>query len=288
MKFSRKALTIVLGLVAAVVAVAFAPMVAHALPALTGFAHLTPSSSGFLCASMLFGMPHPRTIRRSVFARGDRIDTRTRSMLRGAMKYATRASSYPALFQNANVTNASLPEAIPWIYYDCQDFATTWTSVSFFAATQSDKTLSNIEQPNTIAGEQYFMIYAITFDFLMGASTQGSSAAATQLDDARIIMETARATLTMTLAQKMVFRIPLAACHAIGGFQAWVAGTPPNSAVLNSVQNMASDGAWWCDGALILPPRQSFELTVTGSSSALTATRKCRLSLHGVLYRPVR
>lgn len=206
----------------------------------------------------------------------------------GIMKYPTRATTYQDLFKNANVTNASLPEAIPWIMYDSQDFATLWTDVNFFGSVQTDVTLGNFDQPNTIAGEKYFMLYAITFDFLMGASTQGSSAAATQLDDARIIMETARAVLSLTLADKLVFRIPLAACHAIGGYQAWVAGTPPNSAVLNSVQNYGSDGGWWCDGAIILPPRQSFQFNVHGSSTALTATRKCRLSLHGVLYRPVR
>ena len=133
------------------------------------------------------------------------------------------------------------------------------------------------------------MIFAITADFNMGASNCNNSSAATQFDDARIIMETARATLTMTLAQKLVFRIPLAACHAIGGYQAWIAGSNfSGSSIFNSVQNQASDGAWWCDGAIILPPRQSFQFTVTGVAAALTATRAIRLSLHGVLYRPVR
>jgi hypothetical protein len=207
----------------------------------------------------------------------------------GVMKYPTRASSYQALFNNANVTNASVPEAIPWIYFDQQNFATLWTSINFFGAAQNDLTLGNIEQPNTIAGEKYFMLYAITADFQMGASNVSNSSTAPQFDDARIIMETSRATLSLTLADKLIFRIPLAACHAIGGYQAWIAGSNfSGSTIFNAVQNMASDGAWWCDGAIILPPRQSFQFNVAGVASALSATRAIRLSLHGVLYRPVR
>ena len=210
--------------------------------------------------------------------------------LMGTMKYPTQASSYDQLFQNANVTNATVPEAIPWIYYDQQTFAQAGsTSLNFFAATQSDLTKGNIEQPNTIAGEKYFMIYAITFDFMMGPSSVTSSSSAPQLDDARTIMEIARATLTLTLADKLIFRIPLAACHAIGGYQAWVAGSNfSGSAVFNSAQNMASDGAWWCDGAIILPPRQSFQFNVQMVAAALNAAHDGRLSLHGVSYRPVR
>jgi hypothetical protein len=244
-------------------------------------------------------MEHNRAVARLNFNRflasgGKTLDSRFRAQRRlvkeryGFMKYPTRASSYPVLFQNANVNNASLPEALPWIYYDQQNYATNWVNTAHFAATQSDLTLGNIEQPNTIAGEQYFMIYAITADFQMGISNIGSSTQAPQFDDARIIMETARATLVMLLAQKLMFRIPLAACHAIGGFQAWVCGTPGGSNIFNAVQNMASDGAWWCDGAIILPPRQTFNINVIGVAAALSATRAIRLSLHGVLYRPVR
>ena len=209
--------------------------------------------------------------------------------LMGAMKYPTQASSYDSLFQNANVTNATVPEAIPWIYYDSQDFTSGIQSVNFFSAAQNDLTLGNIEQPNTIAGEKYFMLYAITFDFLMGPANLGSSASAPQFDDAHTIMETARAILTLTLADKLIFRIPLAACHAIGGYQAWIGGSGfAGAAVFNSVQNMASDGAWWCDGAIILPPRQTFQFNVQLATNTLNATRKCRLALHGVSYRPVR
>lgn len=208
----------------------------------------------------------------------------------GFMKFPTRASSYQALFNNANVTNATVPEAIPWIYYDTQNLATGGTSAAYFAATNADTSLCNIEQPNTIAGEKYFMIYAITFDFLMGNSVANNSSAATQFDDAHQIMETAHAALSLILADKLIFRIPLAACHAIGGYQAWIAGSNfSGSGIFNSVQNMASDGAWWADGAIILPPRQSFQFAInTNTAWTLTATRACRLSLHGVLYRPVR
>jgi hypothetical protein len=206
----------------------------------------------------------------------------------GAMKYPVVGVNYPALFTAANVQNASLPEALPWIQYDSQDFASNWVSVPFYAATNADKSITNIAQPNTVAGEQYLVLYAITFDFLMGATSIASSAAATQFDDARIIMETARAYLDVLLADKLMARIPLAACHAIGGYQAWVCGTPSGSNIFNSVQNMASDGAWWVDGAIILPPKQTYGFTVLGTAAVLTATRKCRLSLHGVLYRPVR
>jgi hypothetical protein len=210
----------------------------------------------------------------------------------GVMKIPINSATYQALFTAANVTDGTVPEAIPWIYYDTQNMASSWSTTSYFAATNSDTSACNIEQPQTIAGEQYFMLYAITFDFLMGSSIitpdTGSSPAG-QIDDARTIFEIAHAALQVFLSQKLILRIPLMACHSIGGYEWFVAGTPSSSGLWNTVQNMKSDGAFWCDGAFIFPPKQTFQFQAyTGATATQVATRSTRLSIHGVLYRPVR
>lgn len=205
----------------------------------------------------------------------------------GAIKFPVDPDSYSELFKESAPASAFMPEAVPYVWYDTQDLASNWVAAQFFSGPNGDKTLSNIEQTNSLSSEQYFVLYTVTADFLMGAA-QIDNAAPQQYNDMRIIQDTARATLTMTMQQKKMFQIPLRHCHAAGGFQAIISGAPAANALANTVQNAPPDGSFWCDGAIIIPPKATFEITLNGVAAALTATRKLQIGLVGALYRPVR
>lgn len=205
----------------------------------------------------------------------------------GAIKFPVDPTAYGDLFKESAPVSAFMPEAVPYVWYDSQTLVTSWTSAQFFSAPNADKTLSNIEQTNSLSSEQYFVLYTVTADLLMGAA-QIDNAAPQQYNDFRIIMDTARAVLTMSMQQKKMFQIPLRHCHAAGGFNAIISGAPAANALANTVQNAPPDGSFWCDGAIIIPPKATFEITLNGVAAALTASRILQIGLVGALYRPVR
>ncbi len=206
-----------------------------------------------------------------------------------AVRFDIKAYTYQQLDADARPGNSTQPESIPYVWYDSQDFATLWTTVSFFAAPNADPTISNIEQANTFSAEQYFRLFAVTLDWLIAASSQASSGAPTILDDLVQIQNGARAILNLNIAQKKYLQVPLHAVHSSGGvFVNYQLGSPNASGLGNYASNWYPDGGYNVGGSIVFPPKQTFICTITGVAAALVATRKGRLSLHGVLSRPVR
>jgi hypothetical protein len=205
-----------------------------------------------------------------------------------SLKFPVRPKNFADVAALSTAASASQPETIPWVYYDTQDFVSNWTRVSFFATPQNDRTLGNIEQGGTIPADTYFQIFSLNVDFLIAASASTAAPAAAIADDLAQILFGSRAILNLTIANKNYGPIPLTYCHSSGGLIIDWQGTPAAAAILNFAQNAPADGGYWVDGAIILPPNQSFTMTVEGVAAALVATRKVRLSMAGVKYRPVR
>lgn len=204
-----------------------------------------------------------------------------------SLKYPVRALNYPEVKALSEPATAGQPEVIPWVYFDTQDFVTNWTRVSFFANPQNDPTLGNIEQGGTMPADTYFQVFSFNVDFLV--SSVVTAATPTQVNDLLQIMNGARATLQFTIANKNYGPLPLSFCHSSGGIKATLSQSEAALAgIFNYGQNADPDGGWWVDGAVILPPRQSFSITVIGVAAALTATRSVRFSMAGVKYRSVR
>lgn len=205
-----------------------------------------------------------------------------------SLKYPVRPKNFGEVQALANPASASQPETIPWVYFDTQSFASNWTRTTFFATPQNDPTLGNIEQGGTIPADTFFQIYSLNFDFLIPASASTAAAGAAIVDDLAQILFGARAVVTISIASKVYTQLPLSYCHASGGLQIDWLGTPAAAATTNYAQNYGADGGYWVDGAIILPPNQSFTVTVSGVAAALVATRQGRFSMAGVKYRPVR
>lgn len=206
-----------------------------------------------------------------------------------AVRYEVRPYSYAELDRDSRPGSANQPETIPWVWYDSQDFATSWTSVGFFASTSSNPGISNISVANQFSAEQYFRLFAITLDWLIGATSQASSGAAVIVDDLLTIQNTALAIFNLSIMQKIYGQIPLHAIHSSGGvYVNYQLGTPTGSGIGNYAMNWMPDGGYNVGGSIVFPPKQVFACSVTGTAATLGATRKGRVSFHGPLSRPVR
>lgn len=205
-----------------------------------------------------------------------------------AVRFKIVPKLYTELSQQASPASSVQPEAIPFTFFDQENFATNWTSVAFFSTVQSDPTLGNIQQQNTLSADQYFQLEAITLDWIISASSQASSGAPQIVDDLLSIMNGARALVTMAMAMKTYVQSPIHCFHSSGGINvAYQLGTPTGSNIGNYAQNWYPDGGYNVGGAMLLPPRQTFTFNVNGVASALNATRAGRFTMWGTLYRKV-
>lgn len=207
--------------------------------------------------------------------------------LMGAVRFEVKAFTYDQLKRDANPATVNQPETIPWVWWDSQDITTNFGTVYFFASTSNDPTIANIQQANTLSADQYFRVFAVTADFLIGASGT-SSTAPLIVDDLLGIQNTARTFFRFDMNQKQYANTPLTCLHSSGGiFVNLQLGTPTASGLTVAAQNWAPDGGWWVGGSWVLPPRQTFQSWLQGAAVTLNATRKTRISLHGALSRKV-
>jgi hypothetical protein len=204
-----------------------------------------------------------------------------------SLKFPVRPMTFGEVKMLASPASALQPEVIPWAYYDTQTLASLWTSASFFATPQNDRTLGNIEQGGQIPADTWFQIWSFNLDFLIPAVDVNATAEA--VDDVLQILYGARAAMQLTIANKNYGPIPLTFLHGSGGARVTLANSDATATTIaNHAQNEAPDGGWWVDGAIILPPNQSFTVQLIGNSAALNASRQVRLSMVGVKYRPLR
>lgn len=201
------------------------------------------------------------------------------------LKFPVRPMNYPEVNALSKPASASMPETIPFVYFDTQTLATNWTSASFFATPQNDRTLGNIEQGGQMPADTYFQIWSFNVDFLNPAFA--NTATPDIANDWLQILYGARAALQLTIANKQYGPVPLTFLHASGGARLTIASAPV-ATVVNTAQAEAPDGGYWVDGAIILPPSQSFSVQLIGVAAALVASRQVRISMAGVKYRPVR
>ena len=206
-----------------------------------------------------------------------------------AVRFPIVAYTYDELNRDSKPGNATYPESIPFTFFDQQNLASAWASATYFATVQTDPTLGNIQQANTLSAEQYFRLWAVTADFIIGA-TGTSSTAPLIVDDLLSVFNTSRALVSMTIAMKTYIQAPLHVFHSSGGiFVPFQLGTPTGSGLTVYAQNWYPDGGYNVGGAIVLPPRQTFTFTMQAATGAtLNATRALRFTLHGVLSRPVR
>lgn len=206
-----------------------------------------------------------------------------------SLKFPVRPEGYGIVERLSAPQSTTEPETIPWVYYDTQSVPTATSRLQFFSTPQNDITLGNIEQGGTIPAGTYFQIWSINFDLMLSAAELGAAGAATAVDDLANILFGGRGTLNLQIANKNYGPLPLSFCHASGGLRIdWQYPLATATTITNFAQNSAPDGGYWVDGAIILPPNQSFVFSLTWNGLVLSTTRSIRMSMAGVKYRPVR
>lgn len=182
--------------------------------------------------------------------------------------------------------SADQPEAITWRFYDTQNLISNWTAASFFAQPNADITLSNIQNAaGQLPADQYFLVNAIQADFLMPAAS--SAVTPDAANDITQILFGSRAIVEVSVGSKLYLQAPLSCFHSTGGVSTFFAGTIAAASLANVAQNWWPDGDFHVDNGILLPPRQSYTVTVRGVAAALVATRALRLTMGGTLYRRV-
>lgn len=206
-----------------------------------------------------------------------------------AVRFLLKTRTYDQLKALSAPATSTQPEAIPFTFWDQQNIASNAATTSYFATVQTDPTLGNIQQQNTLSADQYFQLEAATFDWIIGATSQASSGAPQIVDDLLALLNTGRAFVNMQMAMKQYVQTPLHCFHSSGGISVqYQLGTPTGSALGNYAQNWYPDGGYNIGGSIMLPPRQTFTWNLqTNGSFTLNATRATRFTLWGTLYRKV-
>lgn len=195
----------------------------------------------------------------------------------------------------ANPALANQPEAIPWILYDTQTYTSgTTTTLSFFASTNNDKTLSNMESSGQLPDPQYLIVNYVTCDILVSPSVTTTAAVTGALNDIELLLKAARATFTLSMSNKNYGPFPLRACHPLGGATGIIAAEGTETAAARNIFQAANSGipgsgGFPFMGALVIPPKVGFGITVNFAAAQTLAggNPNIQIGLAGILYRRV-
>lgn len=196
-----------------------------------------------------------------------------------------------ALVREAQPTSAQQPEALPWILYDTQAWTTAVTTTqTYFTTVQNDKTLGNMEGPGQLPDPQFFEVHYIGCDFLLSPNSVASVAVAGPLNDITQFLFAQRGTFEFNISNKRMGPFPLSFLHASGGPTGYLAITNAAAAQKNEyANNGVFDGGFCVGGALLIPPKVSFDITLRLAAAATLQTTplNVRVWQAGALYRRV-
>lgn len=202
-----------------------------------------------------------------------------------------RALPKAAVEAAATPPSGNAQEAIWHQLYDTQTFTSAATTVmTFFANTNADKTLSNLEQGGTLPRPQSLQIYDITLDIMLAApvSTAAGGVAGVLNDLALLLLGSGqRPTWTLSISSKNYGPYSLTTLHGTGGPTGFGWGTFTAEESIQFAKNDPGAG-WNYFGRVIIPEQVSFGLTINYAATAtLTGDARFRASLFGVLNRRV-
>lgn len=198
--------------------------------------------------------------------------------------------TFQQLNQLANPVEAGQGEAIPHILYDTETYTSASTlTMSFFTTTKTDRTLSNMNTAGQLPDPQWFEIHNLGFDVLTDGTLNNAVSEAGVYDDIQKLMLVARPTFTLQLSDKLYGPYPLRFLHTSGGAQGALTGTLAASNTIQFANNSIPDGGWNWRGAIIIPPKVGFNVTVQFATAQTLAIGNTPLSfwMAGVLQRRV-
>jgi hypothetical protein len=181
------------------------------------------------------------------------------------------------------------PEAFADELWDTQNFVNaSTTSLQFFQTAVSDKTLSNLTVPGQLPQPQYFLIHYVTVDILFPATTN-AAAVAGNLNDVHILVNAARATLTLSIATKPYGPWRVRSAHSGGAPVGFFTGGAAAPATMQYGHIGPHDGGFCVNGGLIIPPATDFNVLMNFAAVQTLNTNNLpiQVGLYGVRYRKV-
>jgi len=194
------------------------------------------------------------------------------------------------LARDANPQSASQPEALPWVLYDTQAWTTAVTTTqTYFTTVQNDKTLGNMEGPGQLPDPQYFEVHYIGCDFLLTPNFLAAAAATGPANDILAFLFAQRGTWEFNISNKRVGPFPLSFLHASGGATGYVSTNSATTGKFEVANNGVFDGGFCVGGAILIPPKVSFDITVRTAAAPVlqTSPLNVRVWMAGALYRRV-
>lgn len=208
-----------------------------------------------------------------------------------AFKFPIRPYTRAQLDVMCNPASANQPEAIPHVLFDTQSYvSTTTTTLVYYQTVQADKSLGNMDSAGQLPEPQYFQVFNMGIDVLEPVYARAAAAVAGALDDVQQLVLSGRGYVDMTISgKKYCVGIPMSFFHQSGGVTGNLTGTFAATNGIEFANNSLPDGGWAVNGAIVIPPKQAFDITLRWPAAiTLSATpRNIRFWMAGVLFRRV-
>lgn len=210
------------------------------------------------------------------------------------------AQSYEALVAAVNPVTGAAPESVPWWMYDTQTYTSgATTQLTFFAATQAARDLSNLPTGGSLPDPNFFGVHYVCADFMQNAAgtpyttTAAIGAAVTNpnaLNDVGMLLLSGRGRFTIVISDKAYGPWPLSATGGTGAAlgNVAIAGLTGAGNAQRSDFGYNAVGGAYLGGKVIIPPKVGFSLVVDWPAFlTLTGDYRIRFTLYGVYYRRV-
>ena len=201
------------------------------------------------------------------------------------MRFPVRARTRQNLVDIANPEKVAggNSEALAWTLYDTATFVSaTTTNLTFFTTARANAQLSNLNGGG-LPTPQYFEAYFFNLDILTPAGNFTPIEDTWDVVNGTGVAGVGGPTWSFTLADKVMGPFPLVTLHGLGGIQGFTTQTTTEWG-----NNGNGQGTFATDGAVVIPPTQTFSINLTWPVTVtLAANRDLRVSMTGVLHRRI-
>lgn len=196
----------------------------------------------------------------------------------------------------ANDCKPRSPEGSPWWLYDTQTYTdNSTTSLTFFAATVTDQSLSNLPSGGILPADQALFVHNIYIDYINNVSgnhyvSTGAAVQVGALNDIGRLHINGRGRLLLKIRSKDYGPFPMTAFQGLGGVDGGESGTYTATNIDQWANNAlgVGSGRGAFGGSIVIPPQTSFKVTLDWPAAVdLQNDYRIRVTLHGALYRNV-
>jgi hypothetical protein len=188
------------------------------------------------------------------------------------------------------------PEGIAWTFYDTQTYTSgTTTSLDFFQSIQSDKVLGNIQAQGQIPNPQFFQIYHIGVQPVLGPTARATALGASIVGSLNDMVNFLNGKVELIIADKVYHQTKISLCPWGGGPEAYIAAQGSSAGAdgnqyqyaRNGMADIRNRNCFW--GTLIIPPTQNFRINLSWTSAITVnfGNPVIQVAMDGYLFRRV-